>query len=142
MPNAKADYTNVPTVVFSHSVIGTIGLTEKEARQKYPENDLKVYTTEFPNLYYAPFLNGDLMSEDKPLTKYKLICQGPEERVIGLHCIGMSSDEVIQGFGVAIKMGATKADFDSCVAIHPTAGEELVTFSPWGKSKGRGTTAK
>jgi len=137
VPNAKADYDNVPTVVFSHPVIGTIGLTEEQARQKYPAEELKIYTSEFQNLYYGPFLDGDLMSEDKPLTKYKLICQGEEERVIGLHCIGMSSDEIIQGFGVAIKMGAIKSDFDSCVAIHPTASEELVTFGPWGKSKRR-----
>jgi glutathione reductase (NADPH) len=137
MPNAKADYTNVPTVVFSHPVIGTIGLTEEEARAKYPDNEIKIYTSEFSNLYYGPFLDGDLMSEEKPITKYKLICVGEYERVIGLHCIGMASDEVIQGFGVAIKMGAVKADFDSCIAIHPTASEELVTFGPWGKSKPR-----
>eukprot|EP00604_Paraphysomonas_vestita_P002706 CAMPEP_0174818402 /NCGR_PEP_ID=MMETSP1107-20130205/1068_1 /TAXON_ID=36770 /ORGANISM="Paraphysomonas vestita, Strain GFlagA" /LENGTH=474 /DNA_ID=CAMNT_0016030181 /DNA_START=55 /DNA_END=1479 /DNA_ORIENTATION=+ len=135
IPNAKVDYTNVPTVVFSHPVIGTIGLTEEEAYEKYSKDDIRIYNSEFVNLYYGPFLDGDLMSEEKPLTKYKLICLGPEERVIGLHCIGMSSDEVIQGFGVAIKMGATKANFDSCVAIHPTASEELVTFAPWGKSK-------
>ena len=61
---------------------------------------------------------------DKPKTAYKLICHGEDEKVVGMHLIGMASDEVLQGFGVAMKMGATKADFDSCVAIHPTAGED------------------
>ena len=67
-------------------------------------------------------------SEGKGTTKYKLICAGPEGKVVGLHLFGLASDEILQGFGVAVKMGATKSDFDSCVAIHPTAGEELVTM--------------
>ncbi|CAE7781664.1 gor [Symbiodinium microadriaticum] len=132
MPNAKAEYDLVPTVVFSHPVLGTIGLTEQEAREKYPESELKVYTSTFVNLYYGTFLQGE--GGEKPLSKYKIICHGPEERVVGLHAIGMGSDEVLQGFGVARKMGATKADFDRCVAIHPTAAEEMVTLAPWGMS--------
>jgi glutathione reductase (NADPH) len=130
--NAKADYSLVPTVVFSHPVIGTIGLTEKEAREKHGDANIKIYNSTFVNLFYGTFFGGE--AGDKPLTKYKLVCLGEEERVIGLHCIGMASDEVIQGFGVAMKMGATKADFDSCIAIHPTAAEELVTMAPWGMS--------
>lgn len=134
MPNAKADYENVPTVVFSHPVIGTIGLTEKDAIKKYGKENLKIYTTTFPNLYYAPFFHGNLNNDAHiPMTKMKLICEGIHERVIGLHCIGNSCDEIIQGFGVAMKMNATKKDFDKCIAIHPTAAEEMVTFSPWGK---------
>jgi glutathione reductase (NADPH) len=133
MPFAQADYDLVPTVVFSHPVIGTIGLTEQQAREKYPEEELKVYTSTFVNLYYGTFLQGE--GGDKPLSKYKLICQGPEEKVVGLHMIGMGSDEVLQGFGVAMKMGATKWDFDRCIAIHPTAAEEMVTLAPWGMSK-------
>lgn len=86
MPNAKTDYTNVPTVVFSHPVIGTIGLTEQQAREKYQESDLKIYTSDFVNLYYGTFFGGN--AGDKPITKYKVICQGPEEKVIGLHLIG------------------------------------------------------
>ncbi len=132
MPDAKADYDLVPTVVFSHPVIGTIGLTEQKAREKYPEESLKVYTSTFVNLYYGTFLKGE--GGNKPLSKYKVICQGPDEKVVGVHAIGMGSDEVLQGFGVAMKMGATKADFDSCVAIHPTAAEEMVTLAPWGMS--------
>jgi glutathione reductase (NADPH) len=72
-------------------------------------------------MYYA-------LCEHKPKTSYKIICVGPEEKVVGLHLIGKDSDEILQGFGVAIKMGATKKDFDNCVAIHPTAAEELVTM--------------
>eukprot|EP01036_Dinobryon_divergens_P047416 gene47416-63562_t len=64
----------------------------------------------------------------------KLVTILPEQKVVGIHVIGMGSDEMLQGFAVAMKMGATKADFDNCVAIHPTAGEELVTMAPWGMS--------
>jgi glutathione reductase (NADPH) len=73
--------------------------------------------------------------EDRQKTGMKMVCLGPHERVIGIHVVGMGADEMIQGFGVAVKMGATKADFDSCVAIHPTASEELVTMGKWGKIK-------
>eukprot|EP01038_Epipyxis_sp_PR26KG_P013684 gene13684-18360_t len=132
IPDAKADYENVPTVVFSHPVIGTCGLTEQEAIAKYGKDSLKIYTSDFVNLYYGTFFEGNV--GNKPITKYKVICQGPTEKVVGLHMIGMASDEVLQGFGVAMKLGATKADFDRCVAIHPTAAEELVTLPPWGMS--------
>lgn len=131
MPGAKADYENVPTVVFSHPTIGTCGLTEAEAREKYGDENIKVYTSTFANLYYGTW---DLDYADKPKTAMKMVCEGPHEKVVGIHCIGMGSDEMLQGFGVAMKMGATKADFDSCVAIHPTAAEEFVTLFPWGMS--------
>merc|ERR1711920_1112936 len=72
--------------------------------------------------------------DEKPKTSMKLICMGPNEQVVGLHVIGMGADEMLQGFGIALKMGATKADFDSCIAIHPTASEEFVTMYPWGLS--------
>lgn len=130
MPNAKADYNNVPTVVFSHPPIATVGLTEEEAVQRYGSEGLKIYTSSFVNLWFGPFYKGG--PGDKPVTKYKLICEGPTERVVGIHLIGLASDEVIQGFAVAMKMGAVKNDFDSCMAIHPTASEELVTLPPWG----------
>mmetsp|Transcript_30896 Transcript_30896/g.44380 ORF Transcript_30896/g.44380 Transcript_30896/m.44380 type:complete len:511 (+) Transcript_30896:13-1545(+) len=137
MPNAKAEYDNVPTVVFSHPTIGTVGLTEAEAIQKYGIEGIKTYSSDFINLYYGPFYKGHPGS--KPITKYKLICQGPTERVVGLHMIGMGSDEVLQGFAVAMKMGATKADLDRCIAIHPTAAEEMVTLAPWGMSPSSGS---
>lgn len=68
------------------------------------------------------------MLEHKEPTAYKLVCAGDDEKVVGVHILGRGSDEILQGFGVAVRMGATKANFDSCVAIHPTAAEELVTM--------------
>jgi glutathione reductase (NADPH) len=129
---AKADYEFVPTVVFSHPVIGTCGYTEAEATEKYGAENLKIYNSSFVNLHYGIYFDGGV--GDKPISKVKIICFGPDERVVGLHLIGMGSDEVLQGFGVAMKMGATKADFDNCIAIHPTAAEEVVTCPPWGLS--------
>lgn len=132
MADAKADYENVPTVVFSHPTIATIGLSEPDAIAAYGAENLTIYNSDFVNLYYGTFFGGN--AGDKPITKIKVICHGPQERIVGLHMIGMGSDEVLQGFAVAIKMGATKADLDRAVAIHPTAAEELVTLPPWGLS--------
>ncbi len=128
-PKSKADYDYVPTVVFSHPCIGTVGLTEKEAKEKYGEENVQVYSSTFTNLWYGPW---QMEPDDKPKVAMKLVCEGPNERVCGCHSIGMGSDELLQGFGVALKMGATKADFDDCVAIHPTAAEEMVTMGKWG----------
>lgn len=116
------DYDNIPSVVFAHPEVGTVGLTEPQAREKYGDS-VKIYTSSFTAMYYAM-----MEQEAKGPTSYKLICEGPNERVVGLHILGLGSGEILQGFGVAIKMGATKADFDSCVAIHPTSSEELVTM--------------
>ncbi|KAG5751393.1 hypothetical protein H9Q70_005972 [Fusarium xylarioides] len=121
--NLKLDYSNVPSVVFSHPEVGSIGLTEPQAIEKYGKDNIKVYKTSFTAMYYAM-----MEPEQKGPTNYKLIVAGPEEKVIGLHIMGFGSGEMLQGFGVAVKMGATKADFDSCVAIHPTSAEELVTL--------------
>ncbi|RKF76618.1 Glutathione reductase [Golovinomyces cichoracearum] len=121
--NSKLDYNLVPSVVFSHPEVGNIGLTEPQAIEKYGKENIKIYQTSFTAMYYAM-----MEPQEKVPTKYKLICQGPEEKVIGLHILGLGSGEILQGFGVAMKMGATKADFDSCVAIHPTSAEELVTL--------------
>ena len=119
----RLDYDNVPSVVFAHPTIGSLGLTELRAVAKYGRENLQIYSSSFVNLWYAM-----MDSDGKGTTKYKLICAGPEGKVVGLHLFGLASDEILQGFGVAVKMGATKSDFDSCVAIHPTAGEELVTM--------------
>ena len=124
---SKMDYTNIPTVIFTEPPVGTIGLSEKEVQDMIDSGELKgpmtVYESHFRNLMYG------VMTEDvKIRTHMKLICVGDEEKVVGLHMIGEGADEMLQGFGVAIKMGATKADFDSVVAIHPTASEELVTL--------------
>jgi glutathione reductase (NADPH) len=119
-PESRLDYRDIPTVVFSHPPIATIGMTEDEAREMYGDA-IKIYQTRFTPMYYA-------FAEDKPKTTMKLICVGREEKVIGCHMIGMHVDEMMQGFAVAIKMGATKQDFDRTVAIHPTSSEELVTL--------------
>lgn len=115
------DYTNVPTVVFSHPPIGTMGLSEPEAVAEYGEDNIKVYTSGFAAMYTA-------VTEHRQMTRMKLICAGDDEKVVGIHGIGFGMDEILQGFGVAMKMGATKADFDACVAIHPTSAEEFVTL--------------
>lgn len=120
---SKLDYNLIPSVVFAHPEVGSIGLTEPEAVEKFGKENIKVYNTSFTAMYYAMMEPGE-----KGPTKYKLITQGPDEKVVGLHILGLGSGEMLQGFGVAIKMGATKADFDSCVAIHPTSAEELVTL--------------
>lgn len=129
LSKARADYSNVPTVVFSHPPIGTIGLSEAKAIETYGVDNVKVYTSTFTNLYYGTFQTDP---DSKPKTAMKLVTLLPTEKVIGLHVIGLGADELLQGFAVAVKMGATKDDFDSCVALHPTAGEELVTMAPWG----------
>jgi glutathione reductase (NADPH) len=128
MADAKADYSDVPTVIFSHPTIGTIGLSEPDARAKHGDA-VRVYTSTFVNLFYGPFA---MDPSEKPKTAMKVVCVGPEEKVVGIHIIGMAADEMLQGFGVAMKMGMTKADLDRCVAIHPVAAEELVTLPPWG----------
>eukprot|EP01070_Trichotokara_eunicae_P002347 Trichotokara_eunicae@DN2577_c0_g1_i2.p1 len=133
MPNAKADYTNVPTVIFSHPPLATIGLTEREANTKFGEENINIYTNLGVNLFFSPF---NIEPSQKQKTYIKLVCnKSDNDRVLGLHILGMGADEMMQGFGVAIKMGATKADFDSVVAIHPTASEEVVTLAPWGIPK-------
>ena len=120
--DARLDASLVPTVVFSHPPIGTVGLSEQQAIDCYGAADLRIYTSRFTNMLYA-------VSEHKQQTRMKLICQGPNERVVGCHILGEGADEMLQGFAVAIGMGATKADFDRTIAIHPTAAEELVTMT-------------
>ncbi|TPX17091.1 uncharacterized protein E0L32_003209 [Thyridium curvatum] len=117
------DYANIPSVVFAHPEVGSIGLTEPQAVEKYGRDQVKVYSTSFTAMYYAM-----MEADHKGPTKYKLVCVGPEEKVVGLHILGLGSGEMLQGFGVAVKMGATKKDFDNVVAIHPTSAEELVTL--------------
>lgn len=117
----KMDYSLVPTVVFSHPPIGTIGLTEQEAISQYGAENVKVYQSAFAAMYTA-------VTQHRQPCKMKLVCAGPDEKVVGLHGIGFAVDEMIQGFAVAMKMGATKTDFDAVVAIHPTGSEEFVTM--------------
>ncbi|MCU7554507.1 glutathione-disulfide reductase [Alteromonas sp. ASW11-19] len=120
--DAHLDYSMIPTVVFSHPPIGTIGLSEPEAKAEYGEEAVKVYTSSFASMFSA-------VTRHRQATKMKIVCVGENEKVVGLHGIGHGMDEILQGFGVALKMGATKADLDACVAIHPTSAEEFVTMT-------------
>ncbi|WP_312247595.1 glutathione-disulfide reductase [Streptococcus parasuis] len=120
-PTAKMDYNTIPTVVFSHPAIGTVGLTEDEAISQYGKDNVKVYTSAFTSMYTA-------LGKHRQMAKFKLVTAGENEQVVGLHGIGYGVDEMIQGFAVAIKMGATKEEFDAVVAIHPTGSEEFVTM--------------
>ncbi len=119
-PERHLDYENIPTVMFSHPPIGTVGLTEGQAREQHGDA-VKVYQTRFTPMYNA-------LTEHKSKTAMKLVCVGAQEKVVGVHMIGHGVDEMLQGFAVALKMGATKKQFDDTVAIHPTSSEELVTM--------------
>jgi glutathione reductase (NADPH) len=121
MEGRHLDYDNVPTVIFTHPPIGTVGLTEAEARVRHGDGAVKTYTSGFVPLYHA-------LTTRKPRAEMKLVVAGPQERIVGLHVIGEGADEMLQGFAVAVKMGATKRDFDDTVAIHPTSAEEFVTM--------------
>ena len=115
------DYHNIPTVIFGHPAIGTVGLSEKAARDDYGDEAVTVFRSSFIPMYHA-------LTTAKPRCDMKLVTVGPEQRVVGVHVIGPGADEMMQGFAVAMRMGATKADFDDTVAIHPTSAEELVTM--------------
>ncbi|AOV95588.1 glutathione-disulfide reductase [Edwardsiella hoshinae] len=120
-PQEHLDYSNIPTVVFSHPPIGTVGLTEAQARAQFGDDQVKVYTSSFTAMYTA-------VTQHRQPCRMKLVCQGAEEKIVGIHGIGFGMDEMLQGFAVAVKMGASKRDFDNTVAIHPTAAEEFVTM--------------
>ncbi len=117
----RLSYDVVPTVVFSHPPIGTVGLSEQQARERFEAEAIRVYQTEFVPMYNA-------LTEAKPKSAMKLVTVGADERVVGCHVIGPGADEMTQGFAVALTMGATKADLDDTIAIHPTSAEELVTM--------------
>lgn len=119
--DAHLNYENICSVVFSHPPVGSVGLSEKEAVAKFGKEQIKIYKTRFNPMF-------DALSENKIPTVMKLVTQGKNEKIVGLHLIGYGADEMLQGFGVAIKMGACKQDFDNTVAIHPTSSEELVTL--------------
>jgi glutathione reductase (NADPH) len=119
-PERHLDYGMIPSVVFTHPPIGTVGASEAEARAQYGDS-VKVYVADFTPMYHA-------LTARKSRTDMKLVCAGPEQRIVGCHIIGAGADEMLQGFAVAIRMGATKKDFDDTVAIHPTSAEELVTM--------------
>ncbi|PTT42148.1 glutathione-disulfide reductase, partial [Stenotrophomonas sp. HMWF022] len=111
------DYDNVASVVFSHPPLGAVGMSEEDARARFDQ--VTVYHSRFRPMLQA-LANGTQRS------LFKMVCAGPEERVVGVHLLGEAADEILQGFAVAVKMGATKAQFDDTVAIHPTSAEEVV----------------
>ncbi len=116
-PQAKMDYENIASVVFSHPALGAVGLSEEEARARH--GDVRVYRSNF-----RPMLQA--LADGTQRSVFKLVCVGEEERVVGVHLLGESADEILQGFAVAVKMGVTKAQLDDTVAIHPTSAEEVV----------------
>jgi glutathione reductase (NADPH) len=118
-PEARVDYDNVPSVVFAHPPVGAVGLTESRARELHEK--VAVYKTDFTPMRHA-------LSDKGVTTAMKLVCAGEEQRVVGIHLVGDNVDEMLQGFAVAVRMGATKADLDATIPIHPVSAEELVTM--------------
>ena len=119
--NSKLDYENIPSVIFSHPPIGSVGLTENQAKDSYGAENIKIYQSKFIPM-------ARTFQQFRPQTLMKLICAGKTEKIVGIQMIGDGVDEILQGFAVALNMGATKTDFDRTVAIHPTSAEELVTM--------------
>ena len=115
----QMDYDCIPTAVFTHPNIGTVGLNEADARKKFGK--IRLYRSEFKALKHT-------LSGSAERTLMKLIVDDATDRVVGLHMVGADAGEVVQGFAVAMKAGATKAVFDSTIGIHPTAAEEFVTM--------------
>jgi glutathione reductase (NADPH) len=121
MTERKLDYENIPTVIFSHPPIGTVGLSEETAVGKFGAASVQVYQTSFTPMLHA-------FARRKVKCSMKLVVAGAQQKVVGCHIIGPGADEMLQGFAIAVRMGATKRDFDDTVAIHPTVAEELVTM--------------
>ncbi|HQR49365.1 MAG TPA: glutathione-disulfide reductase [Burkholderiaceae bacterium] len=122
-PDGKAprtmDYELIPTAVFTHPSVGTVGMTEAEARKAH--GAIEVYRSDFKALRHT-------LSGSSERTLMKLVVDAATDRVVGLHMVGADAGEIVQGFAVAMRSGATKADFDRTVGIHPTAAEEFVTM--------------
>lgn len=126
-PTLKMDYNNISTVIFSHPPIGTVGMNQSDAERAFGAENVVCHKSRFINMFYSPCPSQDM----KVPSLFKLICHKQEsgdEKVVGVHGIGMGIDEMMQGISVAVTMGATKQDFDNSVAIHPTASEEFVTM--------------
>jgi glutathione reductase (NADPH) len=120
MTERKLDYANIPTVIFSHPPIGTVGLSEPAAHALHGDA-VRIYEGRFVPMFHA-------LTDRKVPAAVKLVTVGEDERIVGCHVIGHGADEMLQGFAVALRMGARKRDFDDTVAIHPTTAEELVTL--------------
>ena len=115
------DYEFIPTAVFTHPSIGTVGYTEEAARERFGGDDIRVFRSEFKALKHT-------LSGSSERTLMKLVVEDATDRVVGLHMVGADAGEIVQGFAVALRAGATKAVFDSTIGIHPTAAEEFVTM--------------
>jgi len=115
----SVDYQLIPTAVFTHPSIGTVGLPEHEARERFGK--VRIYRSDFKALKHT-------LSGSSERTLMKLVVDDASDRVVGLHMVGAEAGEIVQGFAVAMKAGATKAVFDSTLGIHPTAAEEFVTM--------------
>jgi glutathione reductase (NADPH) len=115
----RLDYDFIPTAVFTHPSIGTVGLTEAQARERH--GVIRVYQSEFRALKHA-------LSGSPERTMLKLVVDNASDRVVGLHMVGADAGETVQGFAVALRAGATKAVFDATIGIHPTVAEEFVTM--------------
>jgi glutathione reductase (NADPH) len=113
-------YENIPTAVFSTPEGATVGLTETEAREQYGEA-VKIYRTKFKPSYHS-------LSGRDERTMMKLVVEEDSQKVLGAHMVGEHAAEIIQGVAIAVKMGATKQDFDATVGLHPTVAEEFVTL--------------
>ncbi|WP_024538522.1 glutathione-disulfide reductase [Comamonas badia] len=118
-PARAMDYANIPTAVFTHPPIGTVGLSEEAAREKH--GAVRIYRSDFRPLRHS-------LSGRSERTMVKLIVEDATDRVVGAHMVGAEAGEIIQGFAVALKCGATKAQFDATIGIHPTSAEEFVTL--------------
>ncbi|MCB1433704.1 MAG: glutathione-disulfide reductase, partial [Alphaproteobacteria bacterium] len=117
--DVKVDHTLIPTAVFSQPEIGTVGLTEEQARQDFKAVD--IYKSSFRPMKHT-------LSGRNERTLMKLVVDGETDRVLGCHIIGPDAGEMAQLLGISVRLGATKADFDATMAVHPTAAEELVTM--------------
>ena len=115
----RMDYSNIPTAVFTHPPIGTVGLSEQQAREQF--GAIQVFRSDFKPLKHT-------LSGGSERTLVKLIVDAKTDRVLGLHMVGADAGEIVQGFAVALKCGATKAQFDATIGIHPTSAEEFVTL--------------
>lgn len=134
--DAALDYSHIPTAVFSHPPIGTVGLTEAQASSAHGSERVVIHRSGFRSMFFGMFPDDGPVHKAKSLMKLVCLKQGKDEspgseRVVGVHMIGPASDELVQAVTIAVKMGATKRDFDSAIAVHPTAAEELVTMQPW-----------
>jgi glutathione reductase (NADPH) len=120
--DARVDYANIPSVVFSHPPMATVGLTEKEAGDRFGPTNVKVFQGSFIPMQYG-------LAGRQERSHMKMVCTGADDRVVGMHMLGVGVDEMMQGFAVAIRLGACKRDFDATIAIHPTSSEEAVLLN-------------